>query len=153
MVEQIKQVESSGDPEARNPKSTATGLFGFVDNTWVEQAREALPEAEGMTREQILELRRDPDMQQTVMEHWTQGNVDVLEAAGHETSPANIYTVHFAGRSGGIDVLNADESAPLSSVLSKDAMEANEDIEFRDRKFADWTVADFRAWAKEKMGE
>lgn len=154
MIDQIKQVESSGDAGAQNPDSSAAGLFGFTDGTWVEQAREALPEAKGMTREEVLALRDDPDLQETVMQHFTEGNAQALEEKGFEGTPANIYTVHFAGRTGGITILEADEGEALSSVLSADAMEANENIENSDgKKFADWTVAEFRAWTREKMGE
>lgn len=156
MIDQIKQAESGGETGTgqHGSTSTASGLFGFTDGTWVEQARQALPEAEGMTREQVLELRDDPDTQEKVMGHFTEGNVRVLKDAGFDGTPAEVYTVHFAGRTGGLNVLNADKEDALSSVLSADAMEANENIkDERGKKFADWTVADFRKWTREKMGE
>jgi hypothetical protein len=154
VVEQIKQVESGGDAGAKSKTSSATGLFGFTDGTWIEQARQAIPEAQGMTAEEVLALRDDEDMQQVVMEHFTAGNAAALEEGGHEVNPANVYTLHFAGRTGGQAVLNADEGAALSSVLSADAMKANKNVKNSEgKKFADWTVAEFRAWAREKMGE
>ncbi len=34
MLAYIKQKESSGNPTAQNPKSSAYGLYGFLDSTW-----------------------------------------------------------------------------------------------------------------------
>lgn len=34
MLAYIKHKESSGNPEAQNPTSSAYGLYGFLDSTW-----------------------------------------------------------------------------------------------------------------------
>jgi hypothetical protein len=34
MLEYIKMEESSGNPTAQNPRSSAYGLYGFLDSTW-----------------------------------------------------------------------------------------------------------------------
>src|SRR5689334_21946280 len=39
VVERIVQVESGGDPNAKNPRSTATGAAQFIDATWLELIR------------------------------------------------------------------------------------------------------------------
>ncbi len=67
-------VESSFDPEAKSPNSTATGLYQFTEATWLEMvqahghkhglARQAVAITEGKLtgdeRREILDLRVDP---------------------------------------------------------------------------------------------
>lgn len=147
------QAESGGDPDAQSATSTAAGLFGFTNPTWIEEARKVLPEAEGRTDEEVLALRDDPELQNKVMDNWTEGNIEVLQENNFDPTLANVYTLHFAGRSGGVKLLRADDGEKISELLSQGALDANEGIEFQGRAFADWTVEDFRAWAQEKTGE
>ena len=39
VVERIIDVESGGDPNAKNKRSTATGLGQFLDETWLDMIR------------------------------------------------------------------------------------------------------------------
>jgi hypothetical protein len=61
VVEQIIIVESSGDPNARNKRSSAMGLGQFLDETWLVLIRAHRPDlAKGRSEGETLELRRDP---------------------------------------------------------------------------------------------
>src|SRR5262245_46133311 len=60
VVERIIDVESGGDPNAKNKRSTATGLGQFLDETWLDMIRAHRPDlAKGRNQNEILELRRD----------------------------------------------------------------------------------------------
>ena len=60
VVEQIIGVESNGDPNAKNKRSSATGLGQFLDDTWLDMISAHRPDlAKGRSRAEILELRRD----------------------------------------------------------------------------------------------
>jgi hypothetical protein len=60
MVEQIIGVESDRDPNAKNTRSSATGLGQFLDETWLYMISAHRPDlAKGRSQAEILELRRD----------------------------------------------------------------------------------------------
>ena len=63
------QRESNFNPTAKAPTSSATGLFQFTSETWLNvldrygaQHGVGAGDTEGMTREQLLALRNDPDL-------------------------------------------------------------------------------------------
>ena len=59
IVERIIQVESNGNPNAKNKRSSATGLEQFLDETWLDLIRTYRPDlARGHGKGEILELRR-----------------------------------------------------------------------------------------------
>jgi hypothetical protein len=60
VVERIIGVESHGDPNAKNKRSSATGLGQFLDETWLDMIRAHRPDlGQGRSQDEILELRRD----------------------------------------------------------------------------------------------
>src|SRR5438046_4956627 len=60
VVERIIGVESHGDPNAKNKRSSATGLGQFLDETWLDMIRAHRPDlAKGRSQDESLELRRD----------------------------------------------------------------------------------------------
>ena len=51
VVEQIIGIESDGDPNAKNKRSSATGLGQFLDETWLDMIRAYRPDlAKGVGR-------------------------------------------------------------------------------------------------------
>jgi len=63
VVERIIIVESGGDPNARNKRSSATGAGQFLDETWLEMIRTYRRDlVEGRSEKEILELRLDPEL-------------------------------------------------------------------------------------------
>src|SRR5260370_36104405 len=59
VVERIIQVESNGDPNAKNKRSSATGAVQFLDRTWLEVIRAHRPDlAQGRGEKEELAMPR-----------------------------------------------------------------------------------------------
>ena len=79
----IAQVESALDPKAKNPNSSAEGLFQFIDDTWKDVAGEGKDKLHPATNAEAgaeftkrniaglkEELGRDPTLEETYMAHF-----------------------------------------------------------------------------------
>src|SRR5262245_10138806 len=77
VVERIIGVESDGDPNVRNKRSSATGLGQFLDETWLDMIRAHRPElAKGRSQTEILELRRDAKVAREITARFTERNAE-----------------------------------------------------------------------------
>lgn len=145
LVNQIIRVESAGDPNAKNPLSTATGLGQFIESTWMRMIGIHRPDVlEGKTRAQVLALRTDPDLARAMTTALAQGNANKLRASGQPVTPGNLYLAHFLGVDGAATALRAEPSRPLSSLYNAEIIEANP---FLRGQTASWVIN----WAARKM--
>lgn len=146
LVDSIISAESGGDPNAKNPNSSATGAGQFINSTWLDTIKAARPDlAQGKSDDELLALRSDPQLSREMTEAYAAQNGAILAKAGHPVTPGNTYLAHFAGPQGAVSVLNADPTAPVSSVLTPAAVKANPFLQ-------GMTVGDLRAWADRKVG-
>jgi len=146
-VDQIVGVESGGNPNAKNPNSSATGLGQFISSTWLDMVKRYRPDLHGsMSREEILAMRRDPDMSREMTRRYAEENAGKISAAGLPTTAGNIYLGHFLGPGGAIAVLQSAPDRPVSEVLPSGVISANRSI------LAGKTAGQVRAWAARKMG-
>lgn len=144
--DQIIQIESGGNPNAQNPYSTAGGLGQFTNETWLNTIRTHRPDlARRYSPQELLALKTDPALSREMTGALASDNAAFLRQRGIEPSPGNVYLAHFAGAKGAAGILGADDSAPVSSVLSPDAISANPFLR-------NMTVADLKNWASRKMG-
>jgi len=130
--------ESSLDPEAKARTSTATGLFQFLESTWLEVMKTQGPKlgyqayadaitetregdfviADKTLREKILKLREDPGIASDLAAAFTRSNGDYLTARfGRRPSAGELYIAHFLGARGAEKLFtagleNPDQSAP-----------------------------------------
>lgn len=121
-----RALESGGDPNATNGRSTATGIDQFTAGTWrriVAQTRPAW--AEGMNDNQILAARRDPAKSGQMAEALDDQNTAALEAAGLDPTAHNLYASHHFGSEGGVKFARAADDTPMSRILSRGQLEAN----------------------------
>jgi len=123
--QRLRGAESSGDDAARNSKSTATGRFQFVEDTWLEQFKLTYPD-ENLTNAQILSLRTDPEKQSAVNRTFTEGNIRALQAENLQVNYGTLYAMHHFGRAGGIRFLRAQSEQSVASIFTADAMAAND---------------------------
>jgi len=140
----IRRAESGGDDAARNPRSSATGRYQFVDRTWLRLYRRRYA-SQGLSDGEVLALRRDPRLQEQLMDDLTAHNGAVLRRHGHEESAGNLYLLHFAGDGGGVALLRAAPDTPAGRVLGAAAIAANPHLRGR-------TAADVIAWAHRAVG-
>lgn len=145
LIDSIIGVESGGDPNAANPRSSASGLGQFIDSTWLATIRTARPELAGKSDEELLALKTDPQLSREMTEAYANQNQAILTKNGLPVTPGSTYLAHFAGPGGAVKVLQADPNAPVESVLGADAVKANPFLR-------GMTVQGLRAWADRKMG-
>src|SRR3981081_4057052 len=83
VVERIIAVESSGDSNAKNRRSSATGAGQFLDETWLEVIRTYRRDlVEGRSEREILELRRDPGLTRAIITRLGEQNAARLKNRG-----------------------------------------------------------------------
>jgi hypothetical protein len=126
-IDQMTRAESGGRDDARNPRSSASGRHQFIDETWLSVARRfGGSRIAGMSEEQILALRSDPDFSRQMALSHTQFDIapELLRSGVDPTNLALYAGWHFGGR-GGAAVMQASNDTPLSQVLSARAIAAN----------------------------
>lgn len=114
--------ESSGNVYAKNPRSSATGLYQFTEGTWNDLARK-YPQLQ-----LSADGRLDPAQQERAMRQFTQDNADFLGSRGYQPTTSNLYLAHRFGPQGALQLLTADQNAPVASVVSPAVMKANPDL-------------------------
>ncbi len=113
--------ESSLNPKAKAQTSSATGLFQFIESTWLEVMKSDGPRlgyqayADAITldaggdyaikdralREEVLKLREDPQIAADLAAAFTRNNGAYLhERFGRMPSPGELYIAHFMGARG-----------------------------------------------------
>jgi len=136
--------ESGGRADARNPRSSASGLFQFIDPTYLSYARRMFP---GMDDQSLLAKKNDPTIQNQVMEKFTNDNVGILQKAGIPINNGSVYAAHFLGPQGATRALGADPNTPITDVVDAKAIAANPEV-FKNIR----TVADFQNWTAGHTG-
>jgi soluble lytic murein transglycosylase-like protein len=129
LMAQAKQ-ESGFQPDAKAPTSSATGLYQFIDETWlnavkawggryglgqyasqITQTAGGRPQvADPAMRQQILELRKDPAISSELAAELARENKSEVERAlGRPASATDLYLAHFLGAQGATDFVRQIE--------------------------------------------
>ena len=141
------RLESGLDPNAKAGTSSASGLYQFIDSTWLRTldrhgAKHGMDWADAAiapngrvadraTRDHLLSLRYDADTSSLMAAELTRENADGLRTTlGREPQPAELYLAHFLGLGGAQQFLGALESNPGQSAaaLMPQAARANRPI-------------------------
>ena len=109
----IAGVESSYNPKAKNPSSSAQGLFQVIDDTWKRYGGKP-----GKQRDTDENIR----VGMLILEDNTNKLSKIL---GRAPRPSELYTAHFFGTGTGVEVLRADPDTPINRIASKKVMAAN----------------------------
>jgi hypothetical protein len=127
------RLESGFDPDARARTSSATGLFQFIDSTWLDTLARHGPQ-HGLnpgSRAEALALRRDPVAASLMAAAHMADNAAVLtERTGREPGQVDLYLAHFLGAGGAAQFLERMAVAPDSPAaeLMPAAARANRSV-------------------------
>ena len=143
------RLESGLDPSAKAQTSSATGLYQFIDSTWLRTldrhgAKHGMDWADAAigpggrvtdaaTRNHLLSLRYDADTSSLMAAELTRENAEGLRTTlGREPQPAELYLAHFLGLGGAQQFLGALGSNPSQSAVAllPQAAHANKSIFF-----------------------
>jgi hypothetical protein len=131
------QRESALDPAAKAPNSSASGLFQFIEQTWLglvkatgadhglgslaQSIAEVKPGrydvADPATKQKILDLRKDPQVAAVMAGEFTRRNAAQLQGAlGRAPSGGELYAAHFMGSAGAADLARRVQSQPNAAA-------------------------------------
>jgi hypothetical protein len=133
------QIESGLKPDAQASTSSATGLFQFIDQTWLSMVKAVGPTlgfggyadsivqgADGRyqvpdpaARAAILGMRNDPEASATMAGAFTRSNATQLAGTiRRQPSQSELYMAHFLGADGAGKLITAVASSPEASAAS-----------------------------------
>ncbi|MFC3692051.1 lytic transglycosylase domain-containing protein [Chenggangzhangella methanolivorans] len=131
--------ESSLNATAKNPSSSARGLFQFIDSTWLEVMKEEGPGlgmgaaagdiaktasgryvvADPARRAEILAMRDDPQASALLGAAFTRRNAQAFEnGLGRAPSEGELYAAHFMGAQGAIELTSLATATPTASAAA-----------------------------------
>ncbi|MEI7932037.1 MAG: transglycosylase SLT domain-containing protein, partial [Alphaproteobacteria bacterium] len=159
--------ESSLNPSAKAPSSSAAGLFQFVEQTWLgtlkshgakygyaryadliqkgSDGKYRVP-AGAESRQMIMDLRFDPRAASLMAGELTSDHAAYLRGSvGRNPTSGELYAAHFLGPEGSARLIRAVEATPQApaATLFPDAAKANHNIFYRAGRPA--TVAEVYA--------
>jgi hypothetical protein len=127
------QVESSLKADAKAPTSSASGLYQFIEQSWLGTvkkhgaehglgwAADAISQgpsgryyvSDTATRSYVLKLRNNPDVASLMAaEHASDNKVELEASLGREAGGADLYMAHFLGIGGAKKFLSTLERNP-----------------------------------------
>jgi hypothetical protein len=133
------QIESSMDPNARSSASSATGLYQFLDQSWLKVVSDHGTEhgldwaanaiqrgangryfvADPAMRQQILDLRKHPETASVMAAEFASDNRAFLEQQlGRPAEAVDLYLAHFLGAGGAAKFLAAADTNPGGSAAA-----------------------------------
>lgn len=147
------QVESSLRPDAKAATSSASGLYQFVEQSWLGAVKKhgaehglgwaaaSITQGSGgryyvsdtATRDYILKLRNNPDVASLMAaEHAADNKTELQASLGREVGGADLYMAHFLGVGGAKKFLGALQSNPgtTAAQLFPAAAASNRNIFF-----------------------
>ncbi len=160
------RIESSFNPNARARTSSATGLYQFIEQTWLSTVKQHGAEhglgwasdairrgangryyvADPGMRQAILDLRRQPEAASAMAAEFASDNGRYLEARlGRAAEPVDLYLAHFLGAAGAARFLQAHDANPgaAAAPLLPAAARSNRNV-FYDRSGSPRSFAEIR---------
>jgi hypothetical protein len=156
LVERIIAIESNGNPNEKNKRSSATGVGQFLDDTWLEAVRRHRRDLiQGRSDKEVLELRRDTELAREIVTRLVEQYATMLSKRRLPITPGSLYLTYFAGPAGAVALLSGAENADAASLM------ASADLTGRTTReklisvnpfLKVLTVGDLKSWADHRMG-
>lgn len=148
-LNQIMAIESAGKPKAKAPTSSASGLFQFLNGTWLATVNKHRPDLlHGRTQAQVLALRTTNTS--VCIELGARFTEDNAAALGADYNDGDLYLAHFLGAGSARKVLRSNPNASAVAVCGQRAADANHSIFYRkDGKPV--SCVQLRRWAEAAM--
>ena len=127
---QQAQAESSFQTDVKAKTSSATGLFQFIDRTWIDMVQnhgEKYGIDTSAPKSELLALRKDPEISSLMAGELASENSDVLKARlgqDFKVGPTELYFAHFmgAGKAAGfLDTLQQKPQAAAANLFPAEA--------------------------------
>jgi hypothetical protein len=144
--------ESNFNPSAKAPTSSATGMFQFLEQTWLGMVKQEGPKfglsaeaaaisgsggrysvSDPAMRQRILSLREDPAVSSTMAGAFASRNGRQLEESlGRKPQEGELYIAHFLGAAGARELISLAQTQPDARAASRfsDAAAANRSVFF-----------------------
>lgn len=153
MLAETARRESGYNTTAKAGTSSATGLFQFIESTWLDMVRKYGAEhgvgglasrisisngraqvSDAQTRKAILDLRYDPELSARMAGELARENAASLRAQiGRDPSAGEIYAAHVMGPGGATRLIEAAErGAPNAAALFPREAAANKGLFYVD---------------------
>ena len=163
-------VESGFDKNAKARTSSATGLFQFIESTWLKMVKDhggkyglekyaaKISEdgrvASRQDRNAILNLRKDPEVASYMAAEFAAGNYETLkDRVGGDVGATELYMAHFLGAGGASAFLNAMKKSPnmvAADIFPREAR-ANRNVFFDPKTGAPRTMKQVYAFFDQKF--
>ena len=151
--------ESGYNPNAKAKTSSATGLFQFLDQTWLATLKQhgakygyaryadliqKSPDGHSFVqgaeaRKAVMDLRLDPHAASLMAGELTSDHASYLRGrVGRDPTAGELYAAHFLGPQGSAKLIEAVRQTPQTPAagLFPDAAQANRSIFYRDGRAA-----------------
>jgi hypothetical protein len=174
LMDKAKQ-ESSFDSDAKAKTSSASGLFQFIESTWMNAVKTygdkfglgdlaskisvdgsgTAHVADDATKKQILDLRNDPTVSSNLVAAMTKDNASYLQnSLGGKVGETDLYMAHFLGLGGADKFLKAKQANPLAAAadLFPAAAKANKNV-FYNADGSQRSLDQVYGFFAQKMGE
>lgn len=132
------QIESGMRPDAKASTSSATGLFQFIDSSWLSVVKDhgathglswasdaitrvngRLTVADPQMKRAILDLRKDANTAAVMAAEHAADNKTALEGKlGRSVTGTDLYMAHFLGQGGAASFLSAHDGNPNRTAAS-----------------------------------
>ena len=116
-TDRLQLAESGGNPNAKNPLSSASGPWQITDGT-LQSIYTAHPDLNGAGK-------NDPRVRDALL---SDNNAVLTKTLGRAPTDGEQYSAWLLGADGASKFLTADPSAPVSSVVSPEAIAGNKAI-------------------------
>lgn len=130
LLQRIAQAESGGNPNAKNPNSTASGTYQFTNDTWNSSVQRWGKELGVSVKD-----KNNPQAQEAMMNKLVESNKEyIAKQLGIQPDDGQIYLAHFMGAPAAVKLMKNYGTGASAAQLFPKAAKANQKIFFKNGK-------------------